>query len=104
MRSNHRGLCARRAAGTCVDSREEAKRHAVTFAICAFCAIAVWVVFHGIYTSLSQAAAAVGYLEGSSQMAIFFSYLAMVAGTSILAVVAAWAGVRALLALSRQKH
>ncbi|HZY97942.1 MAG TPA: hypothetical protein VFE36_00070 [Candidatus Baltobacteraceae bacterium] len=87
-----------------MDSREETKRHAVTFAICAFSAIVVWVVFHGIYANLSLAAAAVGYLDSSARMAIFFSYFAMVAGTSILGIAAAWAGVRALLCLSRRKH
>ena len=86
-----------------MDSHEEAKRQAVIFTICAVCAIVVWLVFHGVYASLSQAAAAVGYVEGSSQMAIFFSYLAMVAGTSILGIAAVVAGVRALLALSQKR-
>jgi len=87
-----------------VDSREEARRYGIICGMCAGAALVVWIVFHEIYASLSQAAAAVGYVESSSRMAIFFSYLAEVAGTAILAVAAAWAGVRSLLAWSRLKR
>jgi len=71
--------------------REEAGRYLVVFGCAAFGAIVVWLVFHSVYSSLAQAAQAVGYVDSGAQMGIAFSYLMMVAGTSLLAAVALWA-------------
>jgi len=67
---------------------DEAGRHLVVFACAASGAAVVWLVFHSVYSSLEQAAQAVGYVDSGAKMGITFSYLMMVVGTAILAIVA----------------
>ncbi|HVA33545.1 MAG TPA: hypothetical protein VNG31_05320, partial [Candidatus Baltobacteraceae bacterium] len=57
----------------------------------AILAVLVWLLFHSIYADLSQAGAAVGYLDASAESAIFFAGLMMWVGTLALACTAAWA-------------
>jgi hypothetical protein len=71
--------------------REQAGRYLLAFAFSATGALLVWFVFHGVYAGLTQAAAAVGYVDSGAQIGIAFSYLMMVGGTSVLGIVALWA-------------
>jgi hypothetical protein len=73
-----------------MEQREQAGRYLLGFACSAIGALLVWFIFHGVYAALTQAAAAVGEIESGAQMGIWFSYLMMVGGTSILGIVALW--------------
>jgi hypothetical protein len=70
--------------------REQRGRYLLAFACSAIGALVVWFVFHGVYAGLTQAAATVGYVDSGAQMGIAFSYLMMVGGTFVLAMVALW--------------
>ncbi|HTU83692.1 MAG TPA: hypothetical protein VMF61_16300 [Candidatus Acidoferrales bacterium] len=79
-----------------MDRRAEITRHVTIFAICAPCALLVWVVFHAVFTDLSAASRAVGYVDSGTEMAIALGYVAMIGGTLVFAGIALWSGVRAL--------
>lgn len=64
-------------------------------------AVVTWLVFHGVFVSLSQTETAMGYVDPLTQMGIDLGYIAMVGGTLIFAAIAAWAAVRALIARRR---
>jgi hypothetical protein len=87
-----------------MESKDVITRYGVIAGIAAIAALAVWVVFHGVYTSLTQAATAVGYVDPTARMTIFFSYLIMVGGTALLGAIALWAGIRLLVAVFRRPH
>jgi hypothetical protein len=73
-----------------MSEREQRARYLVTFACSAIGALLVWLIFHAVYAGLTQAAAAVGYVDSGAQIGIAFSYLMMVGGTSTLGLVALW--------------
>ncbi|MBV8149753.1 MAG: hypothetical protein JO092_11715 [Candidatus Eremiobacteraeota bacterium] len=80
--------------------RAQAGRYLLAFACSAVGALLVWLLFHGVYASLTQAAAAVGYVDSGAQIGIALSYLLMVGGTSALGIVALWAAYK-LVTLGR---
>jgi hypothetical protein len=87
-----------------MERREQAVRYLVIFACAAISAILVWVVFRSVYSGLTQAAAAVGYVDSGAQIGIAFSYLMMVGGTGVLAIVALWAAIKLLTTWWRAKR
>jgi hypothetical protein len=82
---------------------DDVSRYWLTLALTAPAALVVWLVFHAMYAELTLDASAVGYVDSSGQMSIFFAYLGMVAGTSVLAAAALLAAVRLLLAWWRRR-
>jgi hypothetical protein len=70
--------------------REQPGRYLLAFACSGIGAFVIWLIFHGVYAGLTQAAAAVGYVDSGAKIGIAFSYLMMVGGTSLLGLVALW--------------
>lgn len=87
-----------------VSLRPDLARHLAIFAVCAPGAAIVWYVFHGVYVSLSESVRAVGYVDASTQTGIYLGYVAMVAGTLVLAVFALRSGVCAAVILLQQRR
>ena len=79
-----------------MNRRAEINRNLVIFAICAPSAAVIWLIFHGVYTGLTESAKAVGYVDSGTQMGIALGYVAMIGGTLVFAGLAAWSGFRAL--------
>jgi fucose permease len=80
-----------------VNRRKELLQHYLTMLVLSTPAAAiVWFVFHGVYENLSISEKAVGYVDPVTQMGITLGYVVMVAGTVILAAIAAWSGFQLL--------
>ncbi len=77
-----------------MNRRKELLQHYLTMlALSAPAAAIVWFVFHGVYENLSISEKAVGYVDPMTQMGITLGYFVMVAGTVILAAIAAWSAI-----------
>ncbi|MGA8533666.1 MAG: hypothetical protein WB615_06125 [Candidatus Tumulicola sp.] len=72
------------------------QRYLIIFGLTTPSAVVVWLVFHGVFTNLTQTEAAMGYVDPLTQMGIYLGYVAMFGGTLIFGAIAAWAGVRAI--------
>ncbi|MBV9718938.1 MAG: hypothetical protein JOZ77_06440 [Candidatus Eremiobacteraeota bacterium] len=72
---------------------DERNRYLILFSLAAPSAAIVWFVFHAVYENLSAAEKVVGYVDGMTQMGIVLGYIAMIGGTLVLALIAAWCGV-----------
>ena len=77
------------------------QRYAIIFALAAPASVVTWLVFHGVFVNLSATEKAMGYVDPLTQMGIDLGYIAMIGGTMVFAAIALWAGVRALVARSR---
>jgi hypothetical protein len=86
-----------------VKRSSEVGRYAVIFALAAPSAAAVWLVFHGVFTNLTQTEEAMGYVDPMTQMGVDLGYVAMVGGTLIFAGIAVWAAFRAVDAWLRER-
>lgn len=71
------------------------RRYLIICALATPTAVAVWLVFHGVFATLTRTEAAMGYVDSTTQIGIYLGYVSMVGGTAIFAGIAAWAGVRA---------
>lgn len=78
-----------------MDNRTEIHRCLIIFALAAPTAVAVWLVFHGVFATLTRTEEAMGYVDPTTQMGIDLGYVAMVGGTLVFAGIALWAGFRA---------
>ena len=83
--------------------RERRGGYLLAFACSAAGALIVWFVFHGVYEGLTQAAAAVGYIDSGAKIGIAFSYLMMVGGTLVLGVVALWSAYKLAMTARKEK-
>jgi hypothetical protein len=86
-----------------VSPRDERNRYLTIFLLSAPGAAIVWIVFHGVYESMSAAERAVGYVDSMTQTGIDLGYAAMVGGTLILAAIALWSGVGYLRLMRRDR-
>ncbi len=68
----------------------ELNRYLTIFLLAAPTAAAVWFVFHGVYTNLTETEKAAGYVDSMTQMGIDLGYIAMIGGTLVFAALAAW--------------
>jgi hypothetical protein len=73
----------------------ELVRYVTIFALSAPTAIAVWLVFHGVFVNLSATERITGYVDSITQMGIYLGYVGMFGGTLVFAVLAIWAAARA---------
>jgi hypothetical protein len=81
------------------------QRYLIIFGLAAPSAAVVWLVFHGVFTNLTQTEEAMGYVDPLTQMGIYLGYVAMFGGTLVFVGVAAWAAVRAAgIWLGRRKE
>jgi hypothetical protein len=85
-----------------VNRREELNRHLAILAISAPGAVVVWYVFHGVYVNLSESEKVVGYVDPLTQTGVYLGYVAMVGGTLVLAVLAAWSAIACVRLLLRR--
>ena len=83
--------------------RDELNRYLIIFALTAPAAAAVWFVFHGVFATLSQTEAAMGYVDPTTRMGVDLGYVAMAGGSAIFGVIAVWAAFRAALAWLRAR-
>jgi hypothetical protein len=72
------------------------QRYFIIFVLAAPSAVAVWLVFHGVFTNLTQTEEAMGYVDPLTQMGVYLGYAAMFGGSLVFGGIAAWAGVQAL--------
>ena len=72
------------------------QRYVIIFALAAPSAVAVWLIFHGVFTNLTQSEAAMGYVDPLTQMGVYLGYTAMFGGSLVFGAIALWAGVRAV--------
>ena len=86
-----------------MNHREERTRHLVIFSVAAPSAAIVWFVFHSVYESLTASVKAVGYVDSMTQTGIDLGYVAMIGGTLVLAVIAAWSGIAYLRLILRDR-
>ncbi|MGB8967003.1 MAG: hypothetical protein WCB99_15315 [Candidatus Cybelea sp.] len=85
-----------------MEYKAELNRYLTIFALAAPGAAIVWFVFHGVYLSLSESERVVGYVEPLTQAGIDLGYFAMVGGTLVLTVIAAWSGFHSIRLLLRR--
>jgi hypothetical protein len=86
-----------------MDRREDRNRYLIVFLVTAPSAAIVWLVFHGVYESLSASVKAVGYVDASTQIGIDLGYFVMIGGTVVLAAVAAWSAIAYVRLLLRDR-
>jgi hypothetical protein len=86
-----------------VNRGDERTRYLTIFLMAAPSAAIVWFVFHAVYENLTASVKAVGYVDSMTQVGIGLGYVVMIGGTSVLAAIAAWAGIAYLLLLRRER-
>lgn len=86
-----------------MNDRADRNRYLIILALSAPGAVIVWLIFHGVYFDLTEAAKAVGYVDPMTQAGILLGYVAMVGGTLALALTAAWAGFQLVRVLLRRR-
>jgi len=82
----------------------ELSRNLIIVAWTAPAAVVVFLIFHGVYTNISETAKAVGQIDSATTMGLAMGWIAMVGGTGVLGVIALVAAIRALRAWSRLRH
>jgi hypothetical protein len=84
--------------------RAELSRNLIIFGWTTPAAVAVFFIFHGVYTNIFETAKAVGQIDSATTMGLAMGWLAMVGGTGVLGVIALVAAIRALRAWSRMRR
>jgi hypothetical protein len=84
--------------------RADLNRYLVIFLLSTPAAVGVWFLFHGIYVSLTESERVVGYVDPLTQMGVYLGYLAMIAGTLVLAAVSAWSAFHLVRLLLQTRH
>ncbi len=87
-----------------MDHRFDVNRYLTIFALSAPTAVAMWLIFHGVFATLTRTESAMGYVDSTTQMGIYLGYVAMVGGTLVFAAIAAWAAYKAAVAWSRGRR
>ncbi|HXO17384.1 MAG TPA: hypothetical protein VN909_04365 [Candidatus Dormibacteraeota bacterium] len=77
-----------------MNRRDDRNRRLAIALLAAGGAAIVWYVFHGVYTSLTVSANAVGYVDPMTQAGIDFGYAVMIGGTLSLAAIAVWSAIQ----------
>jgi hypothetical protein len=78
-----------------MNPQAELARYLTIVALAAPAAVLVWAVFHGVFATLTQTEAVMGYVDPTTQMGIDLGYVAMFGGTIVFAAIALWAAARA---------
>jgi hypothetical protein len=84
--------------------RAELNRNLIICAWTAPAAIVVFVIFHAVYTNITETAKAVGQIDSSTMTGLAMGWVCMVGGTGVFAVIAIVAAIRALRAWSRLRR
>jgi hypothetical protein len=81
--------------------RAELSRNLIICAWTAPSAVLIFVIFHAVYTNISETAQAVGQIDSTTTTGLAMGWVVMVGGTGVFAVIAIVAGIRALRAWLR---
>jgi hypothetical protein len=84
--------------------RAELNRNLIICVWTAPAAIVIFLIFHAVYTNISETAAAVGQIDAATTTGLAMGWVAMVGGTGVFGVIAIVAGIRAIRAWSRLRR
>ena len=83
--------------------RAELSRNLIICAWTAPAAVVIFLIFHAVYTNITETAQAVGQIDSSTTIGLAMGWVAMVGGTGVFAVIAIVAAIRALRAWARMR-
>ena len=86
-----------------MDHRFDVNRYLTIFALSAPAAVAMWLIFHGVFANLTQTESAMGYVDSTTQMGIDW-VRCNGRRNAVFAAIAAWAAFKAAVAWSRGRR
>ena len=84
--------------------RAELNRNLIICVWTAPSAVAIFLIFHAVYTNIAETAQAVGQVAPSTMTGLAMGWVVMVGGTGVVGVIALVAAIRALRAWSRLRR